>query len=45
MPLDIIMQKVLSFESDYQEAIVQSPYVKACSEIVYLISDQVMNHD
>ena len=43
MSLDIVMQTVMSFESNCQEARVQSPYVKACSELVYLVSDRVMN--
>ena len=43
MSLDIIMQSALSFKSNYQQAKVQTPYVKACSDLVYLCSDRIVN--
>ena len=43
MSLDIIMQSAFSFQSNCQQAEVQMPYVKACSELVYLCSDRIMN--
>ena len=43
MSLDIIMQSAFSFQSNCQQAKVQMPYVKACSELIYLCSDRIMN--
>ena len=43
MSLDIIMQSAFSFKSNCQKANIQLPYVQACSELVYLITDRVMN--
>ena len=43
MSLDIIMQCAFSFKSDCQTAKVQHPYVDACSNLVYLCSDRIMN--
>ena len=42
MSLDI-MQCAFSFKSDCHTAKVQHPYVDACSNLVYLCSDRIMN--
>lgn len=43
MSLDIILQCAFSFKSDCQSANVRHPYVSACSELVHLCSDRIMN--
>ena len=43
MSLDIIMQSAFSFKSDCQRSEVRHPYVQACSDLVHLTSDRIMN--
>ncbi len=43
MSLDIIMQSAFSFKSNCQESEVRHPYVQACSDLVHLTSDRIMN--
>ncbi len=43
MSLDIILQSAFSYKSNCQQVSVQTPYVQACSKLVYLVTDRVVN--
>ncbi len=43
LSLDIILRCAFSFKSDCQTTEVKHPYVTACSELVHLCADRIMN--